>query len=109
MRFQGVIFDVDGTLVDSNDAHAHAFVEAFGGSGFEVSFQKVRRLIGKGADKLIPELIGRYDEAVAERKSEIFKRKYLPHLRPIDLGPHVGQCGTGRPDGDSAGDDSGRS
>jgi HAD superfamily hydrolase (TIGR01509 family) len=83
LRFQGVIFDVDGTLVDSNDAHAHAFVEAFGESGFEVSFQKVRRLIGKGADKLIPELIGRYDEAVAERKSEIFKRKYLPHLRPI--------------------------
>jgi HAD superfamily hydrolase (TIGR01509 family) len=83
VKFQGVIFDVDGTLLDSNDAHAHAFVEAFREFGFEVSFQEVRRLIGKGSDKLIPELIGRYDEAVAERKSEIFKRKYLPQLRPF--------------------------
>jgi HAD superfamily hydrolase (TIGR01509 family) len=43
----------------------------------------VRRLIGKGSDKLIPELIGRYDQAIADRKSEIFKQKYLPHLQPF--------------------------
>jgi HAD superfamily hydrolase (TIGR01509 family) len=83
VKYQGVIFDVDGTLVDSNDAHARAFVEAFREFGFEIPFEKVRRLIGKGSDKLIPELIGRHDEAIAERKKRIFKARYLPTLRPF--------------------------
>ncbi len=80
MRYAGVLLDVDGTLVDSNDAHAHAFVEAFSRHNLEIPFHKVRRLIGKGSDKLIPELIGAPDEAISELKSEIFKRKYLPQL-----------------------------
>jgi HAD superfamily hydrolase (TIGR01509 family) len=46
-----------------------------------VAFSAVRRLIGKGSDKLIPELIGRYDEAISGRKKAIFKARYLPHLR----------------------------
>jgi HAD superfamily hydrolase (TIGR01509 family) len=79
----GVIFDVDGTLVDSNDAHATAFQQAFAEHGFEIPFRKIRGLIGKGSDKLIPELIGRYDEAIGERKSEIFKSEFLPRLRPF--------------------------
>jgi HAD superfamily hydrolase (TIGR01549 family) len=83
LDFQGVIFDVDGTLVDSNDAHAQAFVDAFRQHGFDVPFEKVRRLIGKGADKLIPELIGRYEDAVAERKKALFKERHLPSLRPF--------------------------
>jgi HAD superfamily hydrolase (TIGR01509 family) len=78
-----VILDVDGTLVDSNDAHAHAFVEAFSAEGHPVGFSEVRRLIGKGADKLIPELIGRYEESLAERKKAIFRERYLPGLRPF--------------------------
>jgi HAD superfamily hydrolase (TIGR01509 family) len=83
LRFQGVIVDVDGTLVDSNDAHARAFVEAFREFGHEIAFEPVRRLIGKGSDKLIPELVGRYDERVAERKKAIFKQRYLAKLRPF--------------------------
>ena len=83
MDFHGVIFDVDGTLVDSNDAHARAFAEAFASLGYRVSFDAVRPLIGKGSDKLIPDLIGRYDKAVAERKKAIFKESYLPELRPF--------------------------
>jgi len=50
---RGVLLDDDGTLVDSNDAHAHAWVKAFSEYGFDVSFEKVRRLIGKGGDKVI--------------------------------------------------------
>ena len=83
MRFDGIVFDVDGTLVDSNDAHAAAFVEAFGQFGFRVAFEEVRRLIGEGSDKLIPRLIGRYDEALAERKKAIFMAGYLPSVRPF--------------------------
>ena len=81
MKFEGVIFDVDGTLIDSNDAHAQAFVAALRESGYDIPFERVRRLIGKGADKLIPDLIGKYDEAVADRKKAIFKREYLPRLQ----------------------------
>ena len=81
MHFQGAIFDVDGTLVDSNDAHAAAFVEALAEFGFQVAFEEVRRLIGEGSDKLIPQLIGRYDEAIAEWKKAIFMARYLPGVR----------------------------
>ena len=83
MDLEALIFDVDGTLVDSNDAHARAFVEAFGEAGHAVAFERVRRLIGEGADKLVPELIGRADEAIAERKKAIFKERFLPTLEPF--------------------------
>jgi beta-phosphoglucomutase-like phosphatase (HAD superfamily) len=48
-----VILDVDGTLVDSNDAHARAWVEAFAERKITVPLEAVRRAIGMGADKLI--------------------------------------------------------
>jgi phosphoglycolate phosphatase-like HAD superfamily hydrolase len=86
LNFQGVIFDVDGTLVDSNDAHAAAFVEAFGEFGFHIGFESVRRLIGMGADKLIARLIGRSDEAIAERKKALFMARHLPRVRPFPAG-----------------------
>jgi HAD superfamily hydrolase (TIGR01509 family) len=85
---KGIVFDVDGTLVDSNDAHARAFVESFRSFGFEIRFEQVRPLIGAGSDKLIPELIGRYDEAIAGRKKAIFLERYLQHVRPF---PRVGE------------------
>lgn len=49
-----VIFDVDGTLVDSNDAHARAWVEALRMFGIEREVAAARRLIGMGGDKLLP-------------------------------------------------------
>ena len=57
-KFKGVLFDIDGTLIDSNDAHAHAWVEALTEKGYETSFEKVRELIGKGGDKVLPEVAG---------------------------------------------------
>jgi HAD superfamily hydrolase (TIGR01549 family) len=53
-----LILDIDGTLVDSNDAHARAWVTAFRGGGFDVSFDQVRPLIGMGGDQLVPRLTG---------------------------------------------------
>ena len=46
-------------------------------------FERVRRLIGKGSDKLIPELICRHDERIGELKTQIFKRRYLAQVRPF--------------------------
>jgi HAD superfamily hydrolase (TIGR01509 family) len=85
---EGVIFDVDGTLVDSNDAHAQSWVETFSEAGYNVPFDKVRPLIGMGADKLLPRTIGisrDSDEGkkLVERRGEIFRSQFLPHLRPL--------------------------
>jgi HAD superfamily hydrolase (TIGR01549 family) len=53
-----LIFDIDGTLVDSNDAHARAWVAAFADLGVDVPFERVRPLIGMGSDQLVPEVSG---------------------------------------------------
>lgn len=86
---RGVIFDIDGTLVDSNDAHAQSWVDTFAEAGYNVPFEVVRPLIGMGADKLLPKTIGvRHDseegKKLVKRRSEIFGQKYLPHLRPLE-------------------------
>ena len=51
---EAAIFDVDGTLIDSVDFHAIAWVEAFAEFGVATAFEKVRRQIGKGGDNLMP-------------------------------------------------------
>jgi HAD superfamily hydrolase (TIGR01509 family) len=81
-----VILDVDGTLVDSNDAHARAWVEAFAGDGITVAFERVRRAIGMGGDKLMPAVAGIDEESpegksISKRRGKIFKTRYLPTLR----------------------------
>ena len=92
--YPAVIFDVDGTLVKSNDAHAHAWVLAIADSGRRVEFSRVRPLIGIGGDKLISEVTGLSidspeGKAIAEKRKEIFRREFLPHLRPTrDLLEH---------------------
>jgi HAD superfamily hydrolase (TIGR01509 family) len=88
LSLKGVIFDVDGTLVDSNDAHAQSWVDTFKGAGYEVPFEVVRPLIGMGADKLLPRTIGvRHDseegKKLIKRRSEIFRERYLSRLRPL--------------------------
>jgi HAD superfamily hydrolase (TIGR01509 family) len=84
-RLEVVILDIDGTLVDSNDAHAHAWIDALAEHGIDASYEKVRRLIGKGGDKLLPEVTGIADdtprgEAIGERRAEIFRERYVPKL-----------------------------
>jgi HAD superfamily hydrolase (TIGR01509 family) len=80
------LFDIDGTLVDSNDAHAQAFVEAFAANDIPVTFARVRSLIGMGSDKLIPALSDIPENTdpfknIARSKKAIFKSKFLPTLR----------------------------
>jgi HAD superfamily hydrolase (TIGR01509 family) len=85
---KAVILDVDGTLIDSNDAHAAAWVDACREFGFEVDFDHVRRLIGKGGDKVLPELTGLEEdseqgERITERRGEVFRERYLHTLKPF--------------------------
>ena len=86
MNVRGVILDVDGTLVDSNDAHAHAWIEALAEHGYDVPLETVRPLIGMGGDKLMPRVIGVNGEseegqAIDARRGDIFRTRYLPHLQ----------------------------
>src|SRR5262245_29249055 len=84
-----VIFDIDGTLVDSNNAHALAWVKALREHGFLVDFAQVRWLIGMGGDKLLAKLTDLDIEstegrAIGDRRRTIFLQEYLPALRPTD-------------------------
>jgi beta-phosphoglucomutase-like phosphatase (HAD superfamily) len=51
---QAVIFDVDGTLVSSNDAHAHAWQHALAEHGLHVPYEHIRRRMGMESDALLP-------------------------------------------------------
>jgi HAD superfamily hydrolase (TIGR01509 family) len=53
-RFDTALFDVDGTLIDSNGAHAETWAQAFRDHGVQVAAVDIRPLIGMGGDKLIP-------------------------------------------------------
>ena len=85
---QAVIFDVDGTLLDSVDKHAMSWVDAFHAFGHRVRFEEVRRQIGKGGDQLMPvfmtrEEIDEYGEDLEAERGAILKRKYLPFIKPF--------------------------
>lgn len=84
---RGVIFDVDGTLVASNDAHARSWVEALSEAGYEVPLDVIWPMIGMGGDKLMPAAAGIESDSpegknLARRRWEIFERRYLPRLEP---------------------------
>jgi HAD superfamily hydrolase (TIGR01549 family) len=81
-----VIFDIDGTLVDSVDLHARAWQEAFREFGREVEYGRVRHQIGKGGDQLLPvffteEELSRFGERMEKFRGDLFKREFLPRVR----------------------------
>ncbi|HEY9618261.1 MAG TPA: HAD family hydrolase [Microcoleaceae cyanobacterium] len=77
MVLDGVLLDVDGTLVLSNDAHAQAWVEAFTKYGYEIGFEQVRSLIGMGADQLIPRLLPELNSKTGQGKEIASYRREL--------------------------------
>ncbi|OLE51214.1 MAG: HAD family hydrolase [Acidobacteria bacterium 13_1_20CM_3_53_8] len=83
---KAVIFDIDGTLVDSVDLHAQAWKEAFKHFGKDVPYEQVRHQIGKGGDQLMPVFLTReeleeFGDELEEYRSKIFKRDSLPRVR----------------------------
>jgi HAD superfamily hydrolase (TIGR01549 family) len=82
---KAVIFDIDGTLVDSVDLHARAWQEAFEHFGRKVSFEKVRYQIGKGGDQLMPvffskEELEEFGEELEKYRGDLYKREYLSRV-----------------------------
>lgn len=85
---KAVIFDIDGTLVDSVDLHAQAWKEAFKHFGKDIPYEDVRHQIGKGGDQLMPvffskEELKEFGEEMEKYRGQLFKRDFLPKVRPF--------------------------
>jgi membrane protein len=87
MAIKAVLFDIDGTLVDSNDFHVRAWDEAFRAAGHQFDQQTLHDQIGKGTDMLVPALLPHLDEgsgaALGERHGQIFKERFLDRVQPF--------------------------
>jgi HAD superfamily hydrolase (TIGR01509 family) len=86
VQLEAVIFDIDGTLVDSVDLHAKAWQMAFDKFGKKVSFGAIRRQIGKGADQLLPvffskDELDQFGDELNSYRSKLFKQEYLPTVK----------------------------
>ncbi|MEV5715025.1 HAD family hydrolase [Amycolatopsis mediterranei] len=88
-----VLFDVDGTLVDSNYLHVHAWRRAFHALDRNVDSWRVHRAIGKGSGKLLSTLLGDEDAGrIGDEAKDLHSRFYLETadlLRPFDRAPEL--------------------
>jgi HAD superfamily hydrolase (TIGR01549 family) len=85
---RGVIFDLDGTLVDSNELHVLAWQETFRHFGKEIALERLREQIGKGGDQYLPVFLTeremqQFGKTADKFRGEIFKKKYLPQVKPF--------------------------
>ena len=78
----GVIFDVDGTLLDTNYLHIAAWWEAFRERGHDIRCADVHRALGMGSSDLVERVLGRPDATVIEAHSRYFA-PYLGRMRPL--------------------------
>ena len=88
---RGVMFDVDGTLVDSVDLHAQAWQDAFRLFGNDIDIHAIRSQIGKGGDQLMPVFINKEElkeigKQLEKRRGDILRDRYLQKVRAF---PHV--------------------
>jgi HAD superfamily hydrolase (TIGR01509 family) len=81
-----LLFDIDGTLIDSNAAHAQTWAQALSEHSFPCEASRVRPFVGMGGDKLLPAVAGiaadsPQGQAINRRKKALFSER-LPQLAP---------------------------
>ena len=87
MTISAVLFDVDGTLVDSNFLHVDAWSRAFAELGAPVDSWRIHRSIGQDSARLLESLVGDRDEEWASRAKHLHSQYYLEQagrLRAFD-------------------------
>jgi HAD superfamily hydrolase (TIGR01549 family) len=85
---RAAIFDLDGTLVDSNELHVLAWQETFRHYGKEIPLERLREQIGKGGDQYLPVFLDEremreFGKEADQYRGEVFKKKYLSQVRPF--------------------------
>ncbi len=85
---RAVIFDIDGTLVDSNEFHVECWDRAFGHFGKQFPVEALRAQVGKGSDQYLPEFLMRdeirqFGKQLDRYRAEIFRKEYLPRVKPF--------------------------
>ncbi len=81
-----VLFDLDGTLVDSNYLHVHAWTRAFSDADVAVEAWRIHRSIGMDGTRLLESLTPGVDDDTRERAKDLHSRYYKelsPLLRPL--------------------------
>jgi len=87
MTLTTVLFDVDGTLVDSNYLHVDAWQRAFADLDTAVDAWRIHRAIGQDSARLLRSVAGERDEAWNERAKSLHSEHYralAPRLRAFD-------------------------
>ncbi|MFF7216738.1 HAD family hydrolase [Streptomyces sp. NPDC008238] len=85
---RAALFDMDGTLVDTNYLHAVSWWEAFRQAGHVVSMANIHRCIGMGSDHLLERLLGKdrdrsEDDPISDAHKALYGA-YGPALAPVD-------------------------
>ena len=91
---EAVIFDIDGTLVDSVDFHAQSWQRTFQHFGHQIPYEQIRPQIGKGSDKLMPVFFSveelnesddgqspTFGERMRDYRRELYKREYHSRIK----------------------------
>jgi HAD superfamily hydrolase (TIGR01509 family) len=82
-----VLFDVDGTLVDSNYLHVVAWWRSFRSQGYDVAMTRLHRTVGQGSDQLVESVLGHPDDAVSAAHTDF----YGPFLHEVVAFPAAGE------------------
>ena len=89
MKIQAFLFDIDGTLIDTNDLHVRCWLEAFAHFGKQFERDVIRHQIGKGGDLLVPDLLNAkemrtFGEELKKYRTELYKKNYMHDAKPFD-------------------------
>jgi phosphoglycolate phosphatase-like HAD superfamily hydrolase len=86
--FEGFIFDVEGTLLDSVSQNQRSLQDALEKSGYRVPIQTLRLYSGLDGDQtlqlVIPDASDRERLAILADRREIYERDYLPSVKPLE-------------------------